>query len=225
MKKFNIALAGCGSVSKKWIEYVLSRNDAEMVALVDINREHAIYVKNLYGLTCEVYGNIREAIEEAEANLVFNTTPPASHKDIVVTSLLMGCDVLGEKPMANSMAEAKDIIFAARKTGKKYAVMQNRRFNNYFRSLRETVISNAVGSVGFVCVDFFLGPHFGGYRDTMDNPLILDMSIHTFDQVRFLLSSDPVSVYCCEFNPKGSWYKGNAAAICIFEFPNNVIFC
>ena len=50
------------------------------------------------------------------------------------------------------------------------------------------------------------------------------MAIHTFDQARFLGNCDPVSVYCHSFNPKHSWYKGNASAICIFEMSDGVVY-
>src|SRR5690606_19566584 len=77
---------------------------------------------------------------------------------------------------------------------------------------------------GSLHADFFLGPHFGGFRDAMDSPLIVDMAIHTFDQARFISGADPVSVYCHEYNPPGSWYAGNASAVCIFEMSDGSLF-
>lgn len=53
---------------------------------------------------------------------------------------------------------------------------------------------------------------------------MLDMAIHTFDQARFLMDGDPASVYCLEFNPPGSWYQGDAAAVCTYEFSDGTIF-
>ena len=51
----------------------------------------------------------------------------------------------------------------------------------------------------------------------MAHVLLVDMAIHQFDAVRFLLDQDPVSVYCEEFNPAWSWYNGNAAATAVFQ--------
>jgi predicted dehydrogenase len=51
----------------------------------------------------------------------------------------------------------------------------------------------------------------------MASPLLLDMAIHTLDTARYLSNADPVAVYCDEFNPPWSWYKGNASAVAIFE--------
>jgi predicted dehydrogenase len=72
--------------------------------------------------------------------------------------------------------------------------------------------------------DFYMGAHFGGFRDLMDYPLILDMSIHTFDAARYLTGADPVSVYCHSFNPARSWYKGDASAVAIFEMTDGIVF-
>src|SRR5699024_350831 len=59
---------------------------------------------------------------------------------------------------------------------------------------------------------------FGGFREEMEHVLLVDMAIHPFDAVRYLLDQDPVSVYCEEFNPSWSWYSGDAAATAVFEF-------
>jgi predicted dehydrogenase len=71
--------------------------------------------------------------------------------------------------------------------------------------------------VGAVSTDFFKGPHFGGFRDEMAQPLLVDMAIHQFDMVRYLLGEEPVSVYCQTWNPSWSWYAGDASATAVFE--------
>jgi predicted dehydrogenase len=50
------------------------------------------------------------------------------------------------------------------------------------------------------------------------------MSIHHFDLARFLAGVDPVAVCANEFNPRGSWFEGDASAICLFEMTDGVIF-
>jgi predicted dehydrogenase len=225
MKRFRIAVVGCGGMANTWIKYALERQDAEIVALVDISEENARATAGRYGLDCGIYKYIDQAIQDSGANLVFDVTIPEAHHNIVTTALKMGCDVLGEKPMASSMEEARQMAAAAGESGKMYAVMQNRRYLKNIRMFRDLISSGVIGSPGFVCADFFVGPHFGGFRDVMESPLILDMAIHTFDQARFIIGADPVSVYCHEFNPPGSWYKGNAAAACIFEFSDGSVFC
>lgn len=225
MKQFKITIAGCGTMSNAWVEYALSRDDSEIIAFVDLHKEKAHELAQRYSLDCGIYTDISEAIESSVSNLVFDVTTPDSHKDIVMAALDRDCDVMGEKPIAVSMEEAQQVISAVEQSGRMYAVMQNCRYNSNVRAFKELISSGIIGQHGFICVDYFMGSHFGGYREIMKNPLMLDLAIHTFDQARFILGVEPTSVYCHEFNPVGSWYQGNAAAICIFEFSDGSVFC
>ena len=225
MKKFKIILAGCGSMSHAWVKNAISREDCEIVALVDLYEQTAQKLAEEFSMQCPIFKDISEAIDATDANLVFDVTIPESHVKIVVPALKAGLNVLGEKPMASSMDEALLMLETAGKSAGSYAVMQNRRYLKNIRALKSIISSGTIGQPGFLCADFFVGPHFGGFRDVMDSPLILDMAIHTFDQARFIVGGDPVSVYCQEFNPTGSWYTGDASAVCIFEFSNGLIFC
>ncbi|WP_188989084.1 Gfo/Idh/MocA family protein [Paenibacillus nasutitermitis] len=224
MSQHKIVVAGCGGMSNTWLDYVGQRENAEIVGLVDIFEDSAKKMAEKRGLDVPTFTELSQALAATDANLVFDVTIPASHKQIVTTAMEAGCNVFGEKPMAESYADAEEIVRTSTQTGKRYAVMQNRRYLKQIRSFRDLVGSGAIGQIGSIHADFFLGPHFGGFRDAMDSPLIIDMAIHTFDQARFIIGADPVSVYCHEYNPPGSWYKGNASAICIFEMSDGSVF-
>jgi predicted dehydrogenase len=126
--------------------------------------------------------------------------------------------------MANSMEEAADLLRAATKAGKIHSVVQNRRFIAGVRRMRRLVESGAIGDVTAIHCDFFIGPHFGGFREKMDNVLLLDMAIHTFDAARYVSGKTPLSVYCLETNPPGSWYAHGASANAVFRFSDDVVF-
>lgn len=219
-----VAVVGCGAMARTWIEYALERDDVEIVALVDIGKENAVAMSESFQLSAAIYENLETALEENDVDLIFDITPPDNHIDVVTTALKAGCNVFGEKPMASSLDECKVMVELVEKTGLMYSVMQNRRYHKDIRAYHQLVNSGQIGKVGFISADFFIGPHFGGFRDVMASPLILDMAIHTFDQARMIIGADPVSVYCHEFNPVGSWYQGNAAAVCIFEFSDGSVF-
>lgn len=222
--KYKVMVVGCGNMARSWIEYVLESSLAEIVALVDIKPDKARNTARKYGLKVDIFSDLTEALTRVDPDIVFDITIPEAHCQVVTSALEAGCHVFGEKPLAATMEEARKMVSTARKTEKMYAVMQNRRYLKDIRAYRNLIASGIIGKPGFVCADFFLGPHFGGFRDEMDSPLILDMAIHTFDQARFIMNADPISVYCHEFNPAGSWYKGNAAAVCTFEFSDGSVF-
>lgn len=223
--EYRVVVAGCGGMANEWISYALKHAEIEIVALVDLRPESAQAMAKKHGLTCPVFTGVSQAIAATAANLVFDVTVPSSHFNIASTALEAGCHVFSEKPLAETMAECNEIVSIAGRTGKSHAVMQNRRYDPRIRSLRDLITSGTIGRTGYLGANFFLAPHFGGFRDAMDSPLLLDMAIHTFDQARYISGADPVSVYCQEFNPPGSWYEGNAAAVCIFEMSDGSVFC
>ena len=102
--------------------------------------------------------------------------------------------------------------------------MQNRQHHPIIRRLRQLVRSGQLGQLTTVNIDFYVGAHFGGFRDHMKHVLLLDMAIHTFDQARFITGADPVAVaYAKEWNPAGSWYDQDASAIAIYEMTNGLV--
>ncbi|AFC28249.1 oxidoreductase domain-containing protein [Paenibacillus mucilaginosus 3016] len=225
MSPYRIIVAGCGGMARTWVRYALERQDAEIVALVDLFEESARRMAEEFGLACPIYTDITQALQQTDANLVFDVTIPASRVQVVSAALGHGCHVMSEKPMGSTMEEARAMARLAEERGLQYAVMQNRRYLKDIRDFRSLLADGTIGRPGFVNADFFLGPHFGGFRDAMESPLVLDMAIHTFDQARFLTGAHALSVYCHEFNPPGSWYQGNAAAVCIFEMSDGSVFC
>ncbi|WP_150275940.1 Gfo/Idh/MocA family protein [Paenibacillus tepidiphilus] len=222
---YRVVVAGCGAMAGEWISYARKRADTEIVALVDLRTEAARAAADKYGLTAGIYTSLQQAIAETGANLVFDVTVPESHFTVAQTALEAGCHVFSEKPLAASMEQCNRIVDLAERCGRSHAVMQNRRYDTRIRALRSLIEDGAVGRPGYLAASFFLAPHFGGFRDAMQSPLLLDMAIHTFDQARLISGADPVTVYCQEFNPAGSWYAGNAAAVCIFEMSDGSVFC
>lgn len=164
----------------------------------------------------------RQALEDVNPDIVVDVTTPESHCEITIAALERKIPVLGEKPLSSSMEEARRMVQASQESGTLYMVSQSRRYDPRIKAYRRLV--EKIGELGILNADFYLGPHFGGFRDEMDHVLLVDMAIHTFDQARFLSGADPVSVYCEEFNPSWSWYQGAACANANFEMSGGLRF-
>ena len=226
MKTFKVIQVGCGQMGQGWVESAAATAGLEIVGLVDLDRWAADNTAAKFKLPPSVvYDSLKEALDATGANVVFDVTVPEAHEKVVVEALGSGRHVLGEKPMSETLESAQRMVVVANRTGKVYAVTQTQRYRPPIRALQKFLSGGAIGSVQEAHADFFIGPHFGGFRDQMDFPLIMDMSIHAFDAARFLTGCDPVSVYCHSFNPARSWYKGDASAIVIFEMSGGVVFC
>ena len=225
MNNLSIVIVGCGSISQLWFDAVKTLPDVSIVGLVDLNQASAEQRKAQNQLAdAQVGTDVAEMLRALRPDVVFDCTVPVARATVVETALEHGCHVLSEKPMAASMAEARRLVQASEKAGRVFAIMQNRRYDPRIRALREFLDSRAVGEVTTVNGDFYIGVHFGGFRDDMEHVLLLDMAIHSFDQARVISGGDPVAVYCREWNPSGSWYARDASAVAVFEMSNGVVY-
>ena len=225
MEATRALLVGCGGISRTWLKAIGDMDDVEIVGLVDLFEDIAVSRADEFGLDkALVAADLGQALARTRPEVVFNCTVPEAHLEVTLEALAHGCHVLGEKPLADSMAHARQMVSAAERAGRLFAVIQNRRYDANIRRLRRLVASCAVGPLTTVNCDFYIGAHFGGFRDHMDHVLLLDMAIHTFDAARLISAADPVSVYCREWNPSGSWYDHDASAVAVFEMSDGLVF-
>jgi predicted dehydrogenase len=133
-----------------------------------------------------------------------------------------GIPVLSEKPLAGTLEDAQAIVNTANKTGVLHMVAQNYRYTALAQTAKSVLDSGELGDIGSISVSFFKGPHFGGFRELMLYPLIIDMSIHHFDMMRFLLGHNAKEIYARSWNPSWSWYKGDACATVSILFDNGI---
>jgi predicted dehydrogenase len=224
MADFRVLLVGAGQMGREWAANLRDCPDTEMTAWVDVLPGAAAHAAADLGLSGVYTGiDLDEAITTTSPDFVVDVTSPEAHRDVTLAALGRGLPVLGEKPMAAGMAQAREMVAAAERAGKLYMVSQNRRYDRNLHALRRLILDHT-GPVGILNADFYLGEHYSGFRLEMPSPLLVDMAIHTFDAARFLTGADALTVYCTEFNPPWSWYRGNASATAIFEMSNGAVF-
>jgi len=217
VRKYRVVVVGAGGMGRAWGRNLKDYERTEVVGWVDIRPEAAAEAAAEIGLAdIHIGPDLEAVVQAAKPDFVVDVTVPEAHHDVTLKALSMGLPVLGEKPMAHSMEAAREMVEASERTGLLYMVSQSRRYDARIHSYRDLIRSH-IGRLGILNSDFYIGAHFGGFRDEMESPLILDMAIHTFDAARFITDADAVAVYCEEFNPQWSWYKGDACATAFFE--------
>lgn len=217
-------IAGAGGMGQAWAKNLSRHEDVHVGGWVDIRPGAAAESAEKLGLAVAYAGEeLEKAIAEVQPDFVVDVTVPEAHCAVTLASLAAGVPVLGEKPMAVSMDEARHMVAASEKANTLYMVSQSRRYDAGLASFRG-LLERETGTPGILNADFYLAPRFGGFRDAMPSPLLLDMAIHTFDQARYVSGTDPVSVYCEEFNPSWSWYAGDAGATALFEMSGGLRF-
>ncbi|MFC1462804.1 Gfo/Idh/MocA family protein [Verrucomicrobiota bacterium] len=213
---------GVGGFGRVWIDVLHKDRRVKMVGLVDLNKQALEKVCSDYGYDESIcFTSLARALKETSADALVCSTPPSIHREQVVAGLRAGLHVISEKPMAESMTDCKAMLAAARKTGSVYVVSQNYRYAPEMHTIAELVEKGAIGKIGQVKLDFYKGCGFGGFRAQMDYPLLVDMSIHHFDLVRYLTGLDPVSVRGEAWNPSWSHFKGDCSCSVVFTMSNN----
>ena len=210
---------GLGGMGNAWLQAVQASPEVQFAGFVEINPAIAESQAAQYHLNRDlIFSTLDQALDSVRADGVINVTPPQFHQPISIQAMAAGLPVLSEKPLADSMDAAQSIVDKANATGILHMVAQNRRYSPHTQTLKQALQSGVVGKITGVSVEFYKGPHFGGFRDEMAYPLIIDMAIHHFDMLRFFLDGEPVSVFGHSWNPPWSWYKGDAAASLQFKF-------
>ena len=218
-------LVGCGAMSRAWLEAARQIEGLAVVGLVDLDLERARARAEEFALGgAQIASSLEEVLGRRPAEVVFDVVVPAARSGVALSALRRGCHVLSEKPLAASLEEARAIVAAARSQGRIHAVVQNRRYHEGVRRIRRFLGSGAIGQPTSLHCDFFLAPHFGGFREEMHHVLLLDMAIHTFDAARAMTGLDAERVYCREWEPAGSWYRQGSSAAAIFDMQDGAVF-
>ena len=219
------ALVGCGAMSQTWLDAAAQIDDLEIVGLADLDLARVQAVAVRHGLRDAVHSSdVAELVAQTKPDMVFDLVVPQARHAVVSAALAAGCHVLSEKPMAETLDQARGLVERARDAGKLHVIVQNRRYLDSVRRISRALAEGLIGELTSVHADFFLAPHFGGFREDMSHVLLVDMAIHAFDAARCMTGRKARTVYCQEWNPPGSWFRDGSSAAAIFEMDNGVIF-
>ena len=211
-----VVAVGAGAMGRAWLSTVGESPETELVGIVDLDLDAARRAAADLGRPDLPVGQDTVALAaQTGAKAVIDVTVPVAHHPVTTAALFAGLPVLGEKPVADTLPRALSLVAAAEVTGQLFMVSQSRRWNPQLAALKG--MTEDLGAIGAVTTEFFKAPHFGGFREEMAHPLLVDMAIHAFDTARYLLAAEPVSAYCQTWNPPWSWYAGHANAAALFE--------
>ena len=223
--RLRASLIGCGAMSRAWLEAAAGIGGLEIVGLADLDPARARARAAEFGLNdAFVASDIKTLLAKTQPDILFDVVVPTARHAIVSAALGAGCHVLSEKPMAETLHEARDLVSRAEAAKRLHAVVQNRRYLAGVRRIARVLASGAIGALTSVHADFFLAPHFGGFREAMDHVLLLDMAIHSFDAMRCMTGLGAEGVYCREWNPENSWYRQGSSAIAVFDLDGGAVF-
>jgi predicted dehydrogenase len=215
---------GVGYWGWSWVLVALDSPHWELVGIVEQRRENRERAVEGYGLgRNRGFDTLEHALEEVQPDAAMVIVGAEAHHDVTLQALEHGLHCIVEKPMAPTMAEAKAMAEAAERTGRKLMVSQNYRFKRAPQTIKSFLERGIIGEVGSVFVNFQKAPYFTGFRIEIEEPLITDMSIHHFDQMRNMLGLEAEWVLAHSWNTSWSRFKGNPVATAVFGMKGGAV--
>lgn len=173
------------------------------------------------------FASLADALAATDADAVLVTTALPGHAAVAIEALKAGKHVLVEKPLAATLSDARQMVRAAVDAGRVLMVSQNYRFYPAAQAVTRIIAEKTLGEVGAVTVKFrkYANDAAAGTNRhyVLPDPLLLDMSIHHFDLMRYVLGQEPVEVNCRAWNPAWSKFRDPASAIATVVFDGGAV--
>ena len=197
MSKLKIGIIGCGGISNGKHMPALSRlsDKVEMVAFCDIIVERAQEAAKKYGTSdAKVYEDYHQLLEDKSIDVVHVLTPNRSHCEITVAALEAGKHVMCEKPMAKTAADARKMLEAAKRSGKKLTIGYQNRCRPDSLLLKKAVDRGDLGEIYFAkahAIRRRAVPTWGVFLNEYEQgggPLI-DIGTHALDLTLWMMNN------------------------------------
>jgi predicted dehydrogenase len=193
------ALIGCGHISWQQLWAWGQIETAEIVAVCDLDGDRARQRAQEFGIRA-VYTDYERMLDEVALDFVDIATRPTSHLELVAAAADRGMDVLCQKPLANSLAEADQMVSACREAGVTLMVNENARHQAWFRKLKALLDEGALGVPHYARFEersrcSLPVPDFGdqSYLQDMPRLVVHEMGVHYLDTARYFFGEADVA--------------------------------
>ena len=163
--------------------------DVELVGVADSNLDAACQVAGFH--STRGYASLEELLKKEKPEAVTVAVPTENHHTAVMEALAARCHVMVEKPIAATLAEADELVAAARSANRVLAVGHIERYNPAVLELKRRLDDGQLGRV-YQFDAQRLGPFPQRIRDV---GVVIDLATHDLDLIRFLTGSEIVRVY------------------------------
>ena len=195
MKKVKWGVIGCGGIAdRRTLPGMMLANNAELIAVMDANKEAAENVKEKYNAKY-AFDDMYKLLEIEEIEAVYIASPVFCHKEQVVAACKAGKHIFIEKPIGLDVEETEEIIKMCEDAKIKLGVGFMMRFAEYHKKMKEMLAENKIGKLVSVKAEFTC------WYPTMENAwrqdiklsgggAMMDLGIHCIDLIRYITGAE-----------------------------------
>ena len=142
-----VILVGAGRFGRFYVDYLLDckSEDISLVGIVEKYIDRSPVKDEILASGVPIYDSLSDFYEKDTADLVILSTPAFLHRDGCVEALAHGSNVLSEKPLTPTMAEANEIMALEKSTGKFAAIGYQWSYDSVIQELKKDIISGVLG--------------------------------------------------------------------------------
>jgi len=224
----NYALIGCGRISPNHIA-AAKANELNIVAICDIVSDNMLDKKVKFELpdSVKMYTDYREMLQREKIDLVAIATESGKHAEIAIDCIDAGCNVIIEKPIALSLADADQIIQKSEEKGVKVCACHQNRFNKSIQKIRDAVDKKRFGKM------FYGTAHIRWCRDheyydraswrgtwEQDGGALMNQCIHNIDLLRWMMGDEIEEVVGMTDRLHHDYIEAEDLGIALIKFKN-----
>ena len=171
--------------------------DAELAAIYDDSPERLRSAGETYGVR-KLYNNVEKLFQAEEIEAVIITSENAKHHALALAAAEAGKHIIVEKPIANNLRDADEMVLKAERKGVKLQTAFVMRYHDSAIKARETILTGALGRIIAITAtnhgkypDLWFGdPQLAG------GGAIMDHTVHVADLTRWYTGDEFSRVFC-----------------------------
>lgn len=192
-------MIGASTIAREYmIPAINAQPDSHVVAVMSRSRERGQAYAEANGIA-RAYDTVDGLLADPEVDVVYISTTNERHRDEALAAAAAGKHVLCEKPLALNVADARRMVNACKEASVVMGTNHHLRNAVTHRTLRRLIAEGAIGKplAARVFHAVYLPAHLQTWRikdPSTGAGVILDITVHDTDTLRFILNDEVVSV-------------------------------
>ncbi len=189
MEKIRVGVIGVGNMGKHHARVYSEMDNVQLAAVSDLNEQLGSKLSKQY--SCKFYQSYIDLLKDKEIDAVSIAVPTYLHKQVALDAIKYKKHVLLEKPIAENLDDANEIVKASNKTKLKLFIGHVERFNPAVQRLKKIIDDGKLGKITSI-----ITRRVGLPPARINNTnVLLDLAVHDIDVVNYLLGKEPKLLY------------------------------
>ncbi len=225
--KNKFAIIGCGRISKNHIA-AAKGNNLDIVAMCDVNPDSILKLKEEFGIqNAREYSDYKDMLEKEEIDLASICTESGLHGEIALYAIEKGVNLIIEKPISLSLAEADKIVEKSREKNVKVCACHQNRFNKSIQKIRQAVEKGMFGKLshGSAHIRWNREKNYysqASWRGTwrQDGGALMNQCIHNIDLLRWMMGTEIEEVFAYTDRKFHDYIEAEDIGMALIKFSN-----